>query len=117
LLPLLGTVDLAPAVKALNMWADKGVLVEEAEASYRLLEVAEANARAPIHRARECFVASDVFSERLIPCREATGDEPMSIITVQQQQAEQMKIHWKVPGTSSHSILVAYCRLVFHLVH
>lgn len=38
------------------MWAAKGVLIEEAEACYRLLEIADANARVLIHRC-ECSVA------------------------------------------------------------
>jgi hypothetical protein len=52
LIPRLGSVDLAPTVKALNMWADKGVLVEETEACYKLLEVTDTNARAPVQRPR-----------------------------------------------------------------
>ena len=95
-MPCLGSVDLAPTVKALNMWVDKGVLIEEAEACYRLLEITDTNTRAPIQRARECCVPIGLYREVLSRLYEAVEEEALAIITVQQQQAEQMKIHWKV---------------------
>ncbi|KIJ53213.1 hypothetical protein M422DRAFT_222616 [Sphaerobolus stellatus SS14] len=79
ILPRLGSVDLAPSVKALNAWADKGVLVEESEACYKLLEV-----------------ASEDAGEREYTRRQPVQEEELpNIVTMQQQQAEQMKVHWK----------------------
>lgn len=63
LMPRLGSVDLAPTVKALNMWADKGVLIEEAEACYKLLEITDTNTRAPIQRARE-YLFPSIYPEK-----------------------------------------------------
>ncbi|KAF8527598.1 hypothetical protein BU17DRAFT_61723 [Hysterangium stoloniferum] len=73
----LGSVDHAPTVKALNTWADKGVLMEKADACYVLLETADMTVKETVQRA-----APD-------------GDEGFAVVTVQQQQAAQMKIHWK----------------------
>jgi anaphase-promoting complex subunit 2 len=99
LIPRLGSVDHAPTVKALNMWADKGVLTEEKEACYKLLEIADTSIRAPIQRARECCSLPPVYNVKADWFHEAVEEEAPAIITVQQQQAEQMKIHWKVRST------------------
>lgn len=78
------------------MWADKGVLAEDGEARYKLLEVADTDGRVLLQRARECCPSSNMSMEVLNCSREALEEEPLPIMTVQQQQAEQMKIHWKV---------------------
>lgn len=43
LIPRVGTVDRSAALKALATWVDLGVLKEDGEHSFRLLEVAEEN--------------------------------------------------------------------------
>ncbi|GJJ13406.1 hypothetical protein Clacol_007660 [Clathrus columnatus] len=78
LVPQLGSVEQAPVVKALNVWVDKGVLTEESEAQYRLLEVSQGSSREPVSRTN--------------PKEE---EENIGLVTVQQQQAEQMRVHWK----------------------
>lgn len=50
LLPQLGSIDHAPTVKALNVWIDKGVLIEEPETQYRLLEISREKTREPVQR-------------------------------------------------------------------
>lgn len=44
LIPRVGSVDRSSALKALATWVDLGVLKEDTENSFRLLEVAEAAA-------------------------------------------------------------------------
>ncbi|KAJ8073630.1 hypothetical protein PM082_011908 [Marasmius tenuissimus] len=73
-----GSVDRMAAVKALLTWVDLGVLKEDGDDKFRLLEVAEEKSTA-----RETSRAAPAAPE--LP--------PFS--SVQQQQAEQMKVYWK----------------------
>ncbi|RXW21342.1 hypothetical protein EST38_g4511 [Candolleomyces aberdarensis] len=82
LISAVGNVDRSSAVKALSTWANKGVIKEQGENSFILLERAEEG-------------ASDedgLLSEELAPS--AVPALP-PVQTAQQHQAEQMRIHWK----------------------
>lgn len=73
-----GSVDRSAAVKALTTWVNMGVLKEHVENSFVLLE-----------RAEEGVEMSDIQ-----PTPSAAPSLPPAQ-TLQQQQAEQMRIHWK----------------------
>jgi anaphase-promoting complex subunit 2 len=74
--------DKPAALKALGTWVDLGVLrQDDQEGQYTLLERAE----------------TDVDRRRRAPNRApAVADEPEPVVAAQQQQAEQMKMYWKV---------------------
>ncbi|KAA1469713.1 hypothetical protein DENSPDRAFT_864325 [Dentipellis sp. KUC8613] len=72
-----GNVDRTAALKALLTWVDQGVLKEDGEEQYRLLEEAD---------------LSD--SGRHGVPRVKVEEQP-TVLSVQQQQAEQMKVFWK----------------------
>ncbi|KAF9066458.1 hypothetical protein BDP27DRAFT_1449691 [Rhodocollybia butyracea] len=71
------SVDKAAALKALLTWVDMGILKEEGENTFKLLEVAETSTP------REARTVSNAAME--LP----------SAPSVQQQQAEQMRVYWK----------------------
>ncbi|KAE9403240.1 hypothetical protein BT96DRAFT_964565 [Gymnopus androsaceus JB14] len=73
------SVDKAAALKALLTWVDLGVLKEEGNNTFSLLEVADAAGTTP----REPRAVANSAME--LP----------SAPSVQQQQAEQMKVYWK----------------------
>lgn len=93
-------LDKAVVLKALMTWVDLGVLKEEDVTRYKLLEVAEdgpAGAK-PVPRQGTQII-----------CRGTTGcltrwavviEDVSPILTVQQEQAEQMKVYWKVRNTA-----------------
>jgi hypothetical protein len=88
-----GTVERSSALKALFAWVDRGVLREETEnvdvQCFRLLErVPEDAGVAPV-------------GMTTAGSRTALAEEEPAMLTVQQQQAEQMKVFWKV----RHSVL------------
>ncbi|KAH9950660.1 hypothetical protein B0H21DRAFT_722720 [Amylocystis lapponica] len=79
LIARVGAVDRTSSLKALTTWADMGVLKDE-DGRYRLLEVAEES------------------GPRASSSRHAIAtlmDEVPAVLTVQEQQAEQMKVYWK----------------------
>ncbi|EIW81206.1 ubiquitin-protein ligase [Coniophora puteana RWD-64-598 SS2] len=77
LMSKVGTVPRSAALKALGTWVDLHVLTEDSEGVFRLLNVTEdTGARAPVPRP-------------------GAEEELPSIMSVQQQQAEQMKVYWK----------------------
>ncbi|KAI0699322.1 hypothetical protein C8T65DRAFT_719807 [Cerioporus squamosus] len=71
-------VERAAALKAVLTWVDLGVLKEEDAGVYKLLVVAE-----------------EASSSSKPVARPAVMEDMPSVITVQQQQAEQMKVYWK----------------------
>jgi len=82
-----GMIERSAALKALFAWVDRGVLREETENAdvqcFRLLElVPEDVGTAP--------VGMTTAGSRL-----ALTEEEPAVLTVQQQQAEQMKVFWK----------------------
>lgn len=71
-------VDRAMIIRALGTWLDHGVVKDEGQETFRLLNV------------------SDAANGTSQPAsRPAIVDEPPPIMTVQQQQAEQMQVFWK----------------------
>lgn len=74
-----GSVNRNAAVKALATWVDMHVLKEDSEGVFRLLSVAEG----PTPRSR-----------LQAPKPAETGELP-PVMSVQQQQAEQMRMYWK----------------------
>ncbi|KAG5644323.1 hypothetical protein DXG03_008681 [Asterophora parasitica] len=76
-----GSVDRSAALNALLTWVDLGVLKEDSEGTFRLLEIAEEpSAGASTNHGRGAPSASEL----------------PPVTSVQQQQAEQMKVYWKV---------------------
>ncbi|KAJ8593951.1 hypothetical protein M405DRAFT_809991 [Rhizopogon salebrosus TDB-379] len=76
-----GSINKSAAVKALATWVDMHVLKEDSEGVFRLLSVAEGptpESRPQVHK----------------PAEEEAGELP-PVMSVQQQQAEQMKMYWK----------------------
>ncbi|KAH9922867.1 uncharacterized protein BXZ73DRAFT_91578 [Epithele typhae] len=68
-----------PAVlKGVGTWVDLGVLKEDEVNLYRLLEIAEDSPEGPKPTTRTM-----------------TAEEAPTVMTVQEQQAEQMKVYWK----------------------
>ena len=83
-----GSVDRSAALKALYAWTDRGVLREETddadEQCFRLLErVPEDSGAGPA-------------GMTAAGSRAVLAEEEPAMLTVQQQQAEQMKVFWKV---------------------
>ena len=83
-----GTVERSAALKALFAWVDRGVLREETDnvdvQCFRLLErVPEDDGAAPV-------------GMTTAGSRPVLAEEEPAVLTVQQQQAEQMKVYWKV---------------------
>lgn len=102
-----GSVDKSSALKALATWVDLGVIKEDTEHSFRLLERAEA--MAPGSKPPAAIEGKNLPQScpRLsLLTTSAPVDERPPISSMQQQQAEQMKIYWKVIELSpsvSHS--------------
>lgn len=98
-----GAVDRGAALKALLTWVDLGVLKEDTEGSFRLLEVAEepaAGASSILSRPGTCFGCSAcVYGALMVWCLvrvAASAMELPPVASVQQQQGEQMRVYWKV---------------------
>jgi hypothetical protein len=88
LIERVGPVERPVALKALLAWVDRGVLCEENGDDdmqrFRLLESAPTDADSiPVGLATA-------------GSRVALTEEQPTVLTVQQQQAEQMKVYWKV---------------------
>jgi anaphase-promoting complex subunit 2 len=88
LIKRVGPVERSAALKALLAWVDRGVLREETDGAdvqrFRLLESTPTGASAtPI-------------GMTTAGSRAALAEEQPTVLTVQQQQAEQMKVYWKV---------------------
>lgn len=87
LIERVGPIERPAALKALLAWVDRGVLREENDGAdvqrFRLLESAHADAGA-------------VPVMATAGSRVAVAEEQPTVLTVQQQQAEQMKVYWKV---------------------
>ena len=124
LVATLGSVERPAIVKALVTWVELGVLKEDSESVFKLLNVAAVDAssrtaqkqpgarlikpRSPWVQSspRVCFTA--VVVEEVLP-----------VMTVQQQQAEQMKVFWKVSQTVTLDLVlkVVLTGVVFAVVH
>ena len=95
-----GDIDRSAAFKALVTWVNMGVLKEDPENTFMLLERAEEDVsgkRSP----EEWGVSAGTFWLFIRWVLALTGGvnagpELPPVITAQQQQAEQMKVYWKV---------------------
>lgn len=82
-------------VKALNKWVSLGVIKEEEGGEFVLLEVQEEGGVKPPTSRQGTFVAY-LLQNQLAYSRLAVVEEAPSVMTVEQQQAEQMKVYWRV---------------------
>jgi anaphase-promoting complex subunit 2 len=114
LISSVGSIDRGAAIKALSTWVDHGVLKEDPENTFILLEKAEEGDRA-VGMTREARVLGSFSSlvlfrslcwhdfpfigsrsaDYIIHIVSAAPEYP-PVSTMQQQQAEQMQIYWKV---------------------
>ncbi|KIJ92859.1 hypothetical protein K443DRAFT_112930 [Laccaria amethystina LaAM-08-1] len=97
-----GDIDRSAAFKALVTWVNMGVLKEDPENTFVLLERAEEDVsgkRSPEEwgvSAGTFWLPIDSSVLALIGGGVNVGPELPPVITAQQQQAEQMKVYWKV---------------------
>ena len=88
LIERVGPIERPVALKALLAWVDRGVLREENDEAdmqrFRLLENAPTD------------VGSGPVGMTTAGSRVALTEEQPAVLTVQQQQAKQMKVYWKV---------------------
>jgi anaphase-promoting complex subunit 2 len=97
-----GDIDRSAAFKALVTWVNMGVLKEDPENTFVLLERAEEDVsgkRSPEEwgvSAGTFWLPIDSSLLALIGGGVNAGPELPPVITAQQQQAEQMKVYWKV---------------------
>jgi anaphase-promoting complex subunit 2 len=88
LIERVGHIERSAALKALLAWVDRGVLREENDDAdmqrFRLLESAPTD------------VGAVPVGMTTAGSRVALEEEQPAVLTVQQQQAEQMKVYWKV---------------------
>lgn len=96
LIEAVGNIDRSAALKALITWVDLGVLKEDTEDTFRLLEVAEEPSAEPRERRTSMFTLCDVVIKTLILGLVPVVPEVPPVASAQQQQAEKMKVYWKV---------------------
>ena len=88
LIERVGPIERTAALKALLAWVDRGVLREENDAAdiqrFRLLESAPTD------------VGAVPMGMTAAGSRVVLTEEQPAVLTVQQQQAEQMRVYWKV---------------------
>jgi len=80
LISRVGTVSRSAALKSLATWVDMRVLKEDSEHVFKLLSVRE---------------ETTPRTKTVIPRLATAEDELPPVMSVQQQQAEQMKVYWK----------------------
>jgi len=83
LISSIGSIDRGAAIKALSTWVDYGVLREDPENTFILLEKAEGDDGHEHGPPREARVLA------------STVPEYLPVAAMQQQQAEQMRVYWK----------------------
>jgi len=81
--------------KALNKRVNMGVIKEGEGGEFVLLEVQEEGGVKP-PTSRQGMVSQKIPVERLADNRLDVVEEAPSVVTVEQQQAEQMKVYWRV---------------------
>jgi len=81
LISSVGSIDRGAAIKALSTWVDHGVLKEDPENMFILLETAEEGSDAGMTKEARVLVS-------------AVSEYP-PIPTLQRHQAEQMRVYWK----------------------
>ncbi|KIO06137.1 hypothetical protein M404DRAFT_946866 [Pisolithus tinctorius Marx 270] len=94
LIERVGTVTRSAALKALGTWVDMRLLKEDSENVFRLLSVAEdVTEVAPPKLGMTSLRIYLLCSRYVIPA--VGGEDLPPVISVQQQQAEQMRVYWK----------------------
>jgi len=96
LIEAVGSVDRSAALKALITWVDLGVLKEDTEDTFRLLEIAEEPSAEPRERRAGMFTFLHAQSHLLTLGIVAVTPEVPPVAGAQQQQAEKMRVYWKV---------------------
>lgn len=81
--------------KALNKWVSLGIIKEEEGGEFVLLEMQEEGGVIPSVSRQGTFVAYPLRNQFAYK-RLAVVEEAPSVMTVEQQQAEQMKVYWRV---------------------
>ena len=89
-----GAVDESMMSKALNKWVNIGVIKEEG-GQFVLLEVQEEGGVKP-STARQGRSPVSLPVEQPVDNLLDVVEETPSVMTVEQQQAEQMKVYWRV---------------------
>lgn len=79
ILSRIGVVEKGVAIKALSAWVERGVLKDVEGGKYILLETQDVSA-----------------VPRPVVSRSTVVEEEPAVLTVQQQQAEQMQVYWRV---------------------
>lgn len=101
LIERVGPIERPVALKALLAWVDRGVLREENDEAdiqrFRLLESAPTD------------VGSVPVGMSTAGSRVALTEEQPAVLTVQQQQADQMKVYWKVRSSVLYLVLCPEC--------
>jgi hypothetical protein len=101
LIERVGPIERPVALKALLAWVDRGVLREENDEAdiqrFRLLESAPTD------------VGSVPVGMTTAGSRVALTEEQPAVLTVQQQQADQMKVYWKVRSLVLYLVLCPEC--------
>ena len=91
--------------KALSKWVSLGVIKEEEGGEFVLLEVQEEGGVKPSTSRQGAFIACSLLNQ-LVYKRPAVVEEAPSVMTVEQQQAEQMKVYWRVCASSHFSLVL-----------
>lgn len=103
LIERVGPLERSAALKALLAWVDRGVLREESDDAdiqrFRLLESAPTDASSVPAGVGVMTAGS----------RAALTEEQPAVLTVQQQQAEQMKVYWKVRVALTYYLVLEPC--------
>ena len=99
LIKAVGLVDRSASFEALSTWVDHGILIEDPEFTFNLLERADlgcfdARERDP-SRLGMFFFCLFALEHALTVLPATLMDNP-PLLSVQQQQAEQMRVYWKV---------------------
>jgi anaphase-promoting complex subunit 2 len=101
LIERVGRIERPAALKALLAWVDRGVLREENDDAdmqrFRLLESAPTD------------VGAIPVGMTTAGSRVALTEEHPAVLTVQQQQAEQMKVYWKVRFLGFRNVYFILC--------
>ena len=100
-----GAVEKSMMAKALSKWVSLGVIKEEEGGELVLLEVQEEGGVKPSISRQGTFVAR-LLPNQLVYKRAAVVEEAPSVMTVEQQQAEQMKVYWRVCAGSHLSLVL-----------
>lgn len=96
--------------KALNKWVNLGIIKEEEEGGFVLLEMQEEGGVKP-STSRQGTSAANPLLDKPVDTKIAVVEEAPSVMTVEQQQAEQMKVYWRVCVGSRFSLSCTLTKL------